>query len=214
MVDPFQHVQGPCNCGEEHKGESIDGDDLYWQINVSDIECFNQASQNGIKSVIRPYDLKMAHTVKTTLGTESDYGPELVVNIPFKGDVRVKSFCVIGGPNGTAPSSVKLYKNETAVDADIINDKKPLQEFKITENESGAIEYPVKPTLFASLSSLVFGFDENFGAETTQVKFIGIKGEFLKGKAKLGKVAYEIRAVPDENDKIKDFTQMGHQLGL
>ena len=46
------------------------------------------------------------------LGTESDFGPELVINIPFKGEVRIKSFCIAGAPDGLAPKRVKLYKNE------------------------------------------------------------------------------------------------------
>ena len=58
--------------------------------------------------------------------TESDYGPELVVFIPFKGEMRLKAICVIGGGDGECPSNVKLYKNVDTVDIDIIEEKKPL----------------------------------------------------------------------------------------
>ena len=47
-----------------------------------------------------------------------------MINIPFKGEVRIKSFCICGAPDGKAPTRVKLYKNETTVDIDIVNEKK------------------------------------------------------------------------------------------
>ena len=37
-----------------------------------------------------------------TKSTESDYGPELIVYIPFSGEMRVKSICVIGDGDGNA----------------------------------------------------------------------------------------------------------------
>ena len=96
---------------------------------MEQVECFNEKSHGGVKSVIRPYDNKTQHTTDDRLGTESDYGQELVINIPFKGEVRIKSFCICGAPDGLAPKRVKLYKNETNPDIDIVNDKKPVQEF-------------------------------------------------------------------------------------
>ena len=73
--------------------------------------------------MIRPFEKKLDHTRDDTLGTESDYGPELVVFIPFKGEVRVKSICVCGAPDGMAPRKVKLYKNEETMRLRISNNK-------------------------------------------------------------------------------------------
>ena len=36
--------------------------------------------------------------------------------------------------------------------------------------------------------------DENFGAVNTGIKFIGIRGEFLRLKPKIGEIVYEVRA--------------------
>jgi hypothetical protein len=35
---------------------------------------------------------------------ESSYGKDLVVFVPFQGEIRVKSIVIIGGHEGTAPS--------------------------------------------------------------------------------------------------------------
>jgi hypothetical protein len=57
---------------------------------------------------------------------QSGYGKDLVVFIPFDGEIKVKAIVVIGGDEGTAPSKMKLYKNVEAVDINIIEEKKPL----------------------------------------------------------------------------------------
>ena len=43
----------------------------------------------------------------------------MVVVIPFTCEVRVKGICLIGGDDGEAPSTLKVYKNEEVVDIDI-----------------------------------------------------------------------------------------------
>jgi hypothetical protein len=58
--------------------------------------------------------------------TQSAYGKDLVVYIPFNGEIKIKAICVIGGEDGTAPSKMKIYKNVEAVDINIMEDKKPI----------------------------------------------------------------------------------------
>lgn len=79
-----------------------------------------------MKTVIRKFEEKMIHTTDTTIGTESDYGKELVISIPFKGEMRIKAICIIGGDEGTCPSKVNLYRNEVNPDLSLLDDKKPV----------------------------------------------------------------------------------------
>ena len=51
---------------------------------------------------------------------KSDMGTEIVVKIVFNCEVKVKAICVAGGPDGTAPSKMKVYKNEENCDFSII----------------------------------------------------------------------------------------------
>ncbi len=57
---------------------------------------------------------------------ESGHGKDLVVFIPFNGEIKIKAIIVIGGEDGTAPASMKIYKNVEAVDINIMEDKKPV----------------------------------------------------------------------------------------
>ena len=57
---------------------------------------------------------------------QSSYGKDLVIVVQFSGEIRVKSIIVIGGSEGTSPSKMKIYKNEEAVDINIVEEKKPI----------------------------------------------------------------------------------------
>lgn len=114
--------------------------------------------------------------------------------VPFNGEIKVKSICVIGGEDGTAPSKMKLYKNVEAVDINIMEDKKPIQVIDMNENVTGELEYLVNITKFNNVSNIVIGFDENFGAPNTIIKYIGFKGEKLREKVKVIETVYEVRA--------------------
>jgi len=52
---------------------------------------------------------------------------------------------------------------------------------------------------FANTTNLVLGFRENFGGSNTVIKFIGIKGEFLRTKTKPVAMVYEVRAKTDQH---------------
>ena len=57
----------------------------------------------------------------------------------------------------------------------------------------------------------MLGFDENFGASKTGVKFIGLRGEFLRLKPKIGEIVYEVRA---NYSKIDGAGETAASLGL
>lgn len=58
--------------------------------------------------------------------------------------VKLSSFCIIGGPEGSSPAKMKLYINQDGLDFDTASERTPVQEFDLAENLSGEIEYPVK----------------------------------------------------------------------
>ena len=119
----------------------------------------------------------------------------------------MKAICVAGGPDGAAPSKMKVYKNEENVDFSIIEDKRPVQLIDLTENCLGEIDYPVNLSKFNNCNNIVLGFQENFGASDTIINFIGLKGQYIREKSKATEFIYEVRAqiadhqVPGEDRK-------------
>ena len=49
-------------------------------------------------------------------------------------------------------------------------------------------------TKFSNVSNLVLGIDGSFGANRSSLKFIGLKGERLRNKVKVGEIVYEVIA--------------------
>ena len=56
----------------------------------------------------------------------------------------------------------------------------PDQEFELTRDETGAVEYSVKAAKFNNVSQLCIHFPTNFGAETTKIYYIGLRGDFMQ----------------------------------
>jgi len=64
----------------------------------------------------------------------------------------------------------------------------------MNENVTGELEYLLNVSQFNNISNIVIGFDENFGAKNTVIKYIGFKGEKLREKIKVVETVYEVRA--------------------
>lgn len=144
---------------------------------------------------------------------QSGYGKDLVVYIPFNGEIKVKAVIIIGGDEGTAPSNMKVYKNVEAVDINILEDKKPIQTLDLNENVTGELEYLLNVTKFNNTGNIVLGFDENFGARNTVIKYIGLKGEKLREKVQVIETVYEVRANLADHKTEDDF-MVRNNLGM
>jgi len=56
----------------------------------------------------------------------------------------------------------------------------PDQQFELTRDEAGTVEYSVKASKFSSISHLCIHFPTNFGDDSTKIYYIGLKGDFLQ----------------------------------
>ena len=194
MVEPNHVHSAGCNCAEEEKQKDPQGVDLYDYVEITGLECFNAKTAGSITKTLRRFDDKHKFLQDATLSTESDYATELVVMIPFAGEIKLKSICVAGGVDGRAPSKMKVYKNEECCDFNIIEDKKPVMTIDLAENPLGEIDYPVNLSKFNNCTNIVLGFEENFGGNNTLINFIGLKGQLLRAKTKAQEFVYESRA--------------------
>ena len=177
--------------------------DLYGAIDLEGLEAFNEEEEGSSKFVIKPRE-EMLEESKGTLRSDDDW--ELVIKVPFTSKVKIKSIVIIGGENGSAPKNLKLYPDLATVDFSVLEDNEPTQTFDLVEdNLDGSIEYPLKVTKFQNVGTLTLGIDENYGAENTEIRYIGFKGENLNQKAKAVITVYESRAnLADHKNPIKD----------
>ena len=141
---------------------------------------------------------------------KSGYGKDMVLVVPFTGEIRLQSIELIGGTEGDSPNMLKVYKNEENVDINIQEEKKPVQTFDLVE---GGGEYPTDLRKFSSVSSLVLGFDGTFGASKSLLHFIGFKGKLLRMKFKPPNVQYELlpalKDVEQKDEDTRNFMNLG-----
>ena len=114
--DPNHFHCAGCGCAELFKHLDPLGQDLFDCINIEGIQCFNERKEGSCKKVFRPVNDKFNFADGLV---KSGSGKDMVIVIPFTCEVRVKCISLIGGDDGESPQTMKVYKNEEAVDIDI-----------------------------------------------------------------------------------------------
>lgn len=74
---------------------------------------------------------------------ESDADEELLFNIPFTGNIKLKGITIIGANDDSHPNKVRLFKNRPKMSFDDASSKAD-EEFDLTRNPNGELEYPIK----------------------------------------------------------------------
>ncbi|GBG27895.1 PITH domain-containing protein 1 [Hondaea fermentalgiana] len=186
------HSHGGGGHGHSHgTPDDPEGNSLLKFIDTGRITCLNEQVEGSGKTVFKTM-MEKADDSRFVLSEEDD--AELIFHIPFTVAVKLKSFCIIGGPNGEAPMHAKLFVNRDDVDFEMAHDLAPVQEFELAEDFAGAIDYPVKASKFSNITSLTIFIPENHGADSTRITFIGLKGEGTTARRGVVECTYEARA--------------------
>ena len=180
---------------------------LFGQIDSDGITCLNETEDNMGQRCFKPYEER--ETEEPFL--ESDADEQLLIHVPFTEAVTIKSICFVGHHGGKAPRNVKMWVNKQAhdIDFDTAESATPTQEIKqLHEDFDGSCYYFTKRGKFNSVSSLTIFVQDNYGADTTRINFIGFKGEYGKGKRRAVHAIYEV--TPDAMDAKVDAE--AHQM--
>lgn len=141
---------------------------------------------------------------------ESDVDEELLFNIPFTGNVKLKGLIIIGGEDQTHPDIVRLYKNRphmTFSDVTLEAD----QEFELYKDVHGVHEYPIRVVKFSSVNHLSLHFVGNGGAHRTKIYYIGLKGEWSPAHQH-GVTICNYELLPQRGDHPKDMDDQSREV--
>ena len=210
MPHGHSHGHGGCDHGQAGKVGEEQGlaYSLFQRIDMNNLTCLNEETDDSGKTVFKPWESRLDRE-KFVI---SDADEELLFNIPFTGNVKLKGL-IIGGENDEShPSKVKLFKNRpnmTFDDAGAMAD----QEFDLVRDPECGVEYRVKTVTFSSVHHLSLHFPTNFGEDQTKITYIGLAGEWTEAN-RVGVVnaVYEARAMPEDHavaDKEKMFGGSG-----
>ncbi|KAG4078342.1 hypothetical protein HA402_013052 [Bradysia odoriphaga] len=174
---PHSHDHGP---GCSHEATDVDNAlemgiqySLYAKIDMINLECLNEETEGSGKLVFKPYENRLDFTKFV----RSDADEELLLNIPFTGNIKLKAMIIIGANDDSHPNRVRLYKNRPKMCFDDCQST-PDQEFELHRDIDGTFEYPIKTVQFSSVHHLSLHFPSNFGSDTSCIYYIGLRGEF------------------------------------
>lgn len=205
----MSRCSGGCNhdhSGDVKSGEWDGGDSLFKSIDIDNVRCLNEREPGMAKHIFKPWDRRRDESLGVLQSDEDD--AEMILIIPFINQVQLRSFVLIGGPEGTCPASVKMWKNKEDFDFDEAEEVPALQAFSIADDSYRDIEYPLKAASFLNCSSLVLYFPEAHSASFSQIDFLALRGTSSDHKRQAVTAVYEARPLPGDKRTIKTDSHM------
>lgn len=167
------HGGGSCHHGDNGDETNSLAYSLYQKINLADVECLNERVDGSGVKVFKTWTERLNQTDYV----ESDCDAELIYNIPFTGDVKLKGIIIMGSEE---LHKMRLFKSNLRMSFDDVANEAD-QEFEVAYDREGVIEYPVKVTKFFNVHHLTIHlvnkrkYDDS---NPCRIFYIGLRGEF------------------------------------
>ncbi|NXU90632.1 PITH1 protein, partial [Xiphorhynchus elegans] len=194
-VAAMAHGPGRCRCCGAEAEERGAAWALHLRIDRQRLQCLNERTEGSGALVFRAWEQRGDRTQFV----ESDDDEELLFNIPFTGSVKLKGVLVMGEDDGTHPAEMRLSSCPQPPDrgagrpwgcggAVLEQQPRPQRAF------------PCRIARFSNVYHLSMHFPKNFGAETTKIFYIGLKGEWTEAhRHEVTICTYEASANPADH---------------
>ncbi|KAI0378328.1 DUF1000-domain-containing protein [Hypomontagnella monticulosa] len=204
--------------GHDHDHEHDHSDDLtpalqhslYDYIAFDGIITLNEARQDTGKAIVRKTWYERMNIEPELI---SDADEQLIMSIPFTGQVKLHSILIRTSPSDSAPCTLKVFINRDDVDFSLAEQLEPMQTFELSQT-SEIQELPVRRALFGKVQRVALFFEDNFGHDVTRISYVGFRGEWMQLGRAPSHILYE--AAPNPNDhavKGANVNQLGSRLG-
>ncbi|KAK8129591.1 hypothetical protein PG999_001971 [Apiospora kogelbergensis] len=186
---------------------------LYQHINFDGVNTLNEETSGSGKAVLKK---TWAERLDPTPEVASDADEQVIVQVPFTGQVKLHSILLRTSPSDDAPRTLKLFINRDDVDFDAAGELTPTQTLELSQT-SDVQELPVKRALFSKVTRLTLFFEDNFSdgeEDVTRFSYLGFKGEWMALGRAPSQIIYE--AAPNPNDHALKGTStnaMGSGIG-
>ncbi|PWY81809.1 DUF1000 domain protein [Aspergillus heteromorphus CBS 117.55] len=187
---------------------------LYSQIQFDSITTLNEASPKSGAAIVQK---TWAERLNDEPELESDADEQLLMYIPFTGQVKVHSLLVYTAPTSSAPKTVRLFKNRDDLDFSTASDLKPTQTVEIPQPVPGAdvFDLPLSRALWNATTSITLFFEDNWSdgeEDVTKVGYVGFKGQFLALNREPISFLYEAAANPNDHVAIPGVSGVGSRI--
>ncbi|TKA24985.1 hypothetical protein B0A50_06083 [Salinomyces thailandicus] len=186
---------------------------VYEPIDFSAINTLNESEPRaGAKVVQKTWMERMDHEPELS----SDADEQLLMHVPFTGQVRLHSILLRTSDTSHAPSTLKLFINRDDLDFSTASSLPPTQTLELPQSNE-LQEIGIKRALFNTVRSLDLFFEDNWGQgdeDVTRVSYIGFKGEWMKLSREPVNFLYEAAANPGDHKMVSGVGQrLGSDIG-
>jgi len=162
-------------------------DDLSSEIDESKADCLNQSDNHSVKHLL----INTRDTTTTPQSHNSNYylessaDEQLLIYLPFKNKVNIRSIGFWAPDTEECPSTIKLYINRSNVDFDDVDAVKPTEVIHLKQGEAagnGKI-HQLRFVNFRNVVSLTIFVAENHGAETSILQKLKLTGTIITDRS-------------------------------
>ncbi|KAF9638598.1 putative duf1000 domain-containing protein [Lasiodiplodia theobromae] len=185
---------------------------LYEQVDFSSVNTLNEETPRAGAAILQK---TWAQRLDPEPELASDADEQLLMFVPFTGQVRLHAILVRTSTTDSAPKTLKVFLNRDDLDFGTASDLQPTQTFELSQTND-IQEVPVKRALFNTTRSLTLFFEDNFGQgeeDVTRISYLAFKGEFMKLNKEPVNFLYEAAANPADH-KVKGTSALGMGSGI
>ncbi|MCJ1243408.1 hypothetical protein MMC30_000605 [Trapelia coarctata] len=180
---------------------------LWKQIEFEKIITLNESETDaGVKVVEKTWPQRMNPDPVLT----SDADEQLLMTVPFAGTVKLHSILIRSSDSDSAPKTLKIFVNRNDLDFGAASDLTPTQVLTLSRT-SEIQDLPVKRAFFGNTYSLTLFFEDNYGADASEIFYLGFKGDFTRLNREPVEVLYEKAANPKDHAPIVGINDMAAQ---
>ncbi|CAD6578277.1 MAG: hypothetical protein CYPHOPRED_000493 [Cyphobasidiales sp. Tagirdzhanova-0007] len=197
----------PCSAGCGHDpsdpehvmpGEGA-GTDLLTSrsIDIENVFALNAEDEDQVKHIFKPWDMRLNEEKYL----RSDADEQILVRVPFTGQVKLRSIIIKGARGQECPTQMKVFSNIPDMDFDSVESEKATQVVNLIDSRD-AVEYPVPAARYPAVTVLTLFFNQNAGGDQSQIYYLGFKGEFSRRADRPGSIVYEKQANPADHVRL------------
>ncbi|XP_020528852.1 PITH domain-containing protein 1 isoform X3 [Amborella trichopoda] len=167
---------------------------LYKHIDIPKVSALNEATAGSVKSIFKAWELR--------LDTSKIDAVNMCFSDKFSFDINGNTVLGFLESNEGDPELLIFipFINRDNIDFSDAQDMTPLQEWELAENLQGMLEYQTRYSRFQSVGSLTLHFPDNFGGDSTQIYYIGLRGEATQLKRDVvATIVYEVMPNPSDH---------------
>ncbi|KAG8813764.1 hypothetical protein FRC20_003405 [Serendipita sp. 405] len=164
----------PLDTPSESQAGFGDSTNLFGVVDRDRVHGLNLTVPEDAKELIKSWDMRE----NTSKFVDSGVDDQLIINVPFTQNVRVKSVLLKLGRGELSPQRLRLYVNRpSGVGFDEAESIKPHLDIALLQGQDTVSEYPLRVTAFSNVFSMSLFFSHSGGDEVTRVYYIGFKGD-------------------------------------